>query len=320
MAQNEHLSPKTGVEAVVTTVGEYAVTATTDGLEFASPSSTPDWFINGIKMSARLVEFLTDIRLLRRIPLSYLVPDARLLPPESIRFFHVNQTWVDRVIDGVVSNTNLGTVDFHRSLTVLQAIREQVNPAEGQMTGMLIRSELVRRWPKMIVRAYSVADAEADSEQNIVETLRAEPVSRDVFIALFDGEPASVHLREPFEGVRYGVEFDDNRPVGQEYTVDRRNPDGSEATGSHVIGFHDQNRRTIDVRKLSDDIVPGSAVGDSRAVALHLEQRPYIQVFRQPSAESGGSKPAPPEGLLLRNGHRVNLKFAEHALFRTEPD
>ncbi|MCV7221234.1 hypothetical protein [Mycolicibacterium elephantis] len=322
MAQTQHLSPQTGVDAVVTTVGEYTVTATTDGLEFASPSSTPDWFIQGIKLSEGLLEFLTDIRLLRRIPLSYLVPDALLLPPESIRFFHVNQTWVDRVIDGVVSNTNLGTVDFHRSLTVLQAIREQVNPAEGQMTGMLIRSELVRRWPKMIVRAYSVVDAEEDSDQNVVDVLRAEPVSRDVFIALFDGEPASVHLREPFDGVRYGVEFDDNRPAGQEYTVDRRNPDGSAATGpsSLVISFHDQERRTVDIRKLSDDIVPGSAVGDPRAVALHLEQRPYIQVFTQPTAERAGSKPAPPEGLRLRNGRFVALEFAEHALFQSETD
>ena len=132
------------------------VAQTADGLTFASPPRTADWFGDGITMTARLVEFLTDIRLLRRIPLSYLVPDARLLPPESIRFFHVNQTWVDRVIDGVVSNTNLGTVDFHRSLTVLQTIREtDVNPAPDQMTGMLIRSELVRRWPKMIVRAYT---------------------------------------------------------------------------------------------------------------------------------------------------------------------
>ena len=203
MAQNQHLSSATGVEAVGQAVSEYGLTQTADGLEFASPATTPDWFGDGIKMSARLVEFLTDIRLLRRIPLSYLVPDARLLPPESIRFFHVNQTWVDRVIDGVVSNTNLGTVDFHRSLTVLQAIRENpdVNPAPDQMTGLLIRSELVRRWPKMIVRAFDYSNPQADAESN-VPVLRAEPVSRDVFIALFAGVPAA---RAPPRALRRGA-------------------------------------------------------------------------------------------------------------------
>ena len=47
----------------------------------------------------------------------------------------MNQTWIDRVIDGVFSNTNVGTVDFHYSLTTLQLIRAAVDPAPGGMTG-----------------------------------------------------------------------------------------------------------------------------------------------------------------------------------------
>jgi hypothetical protein len=309
MAQNQHMSTATGVEAVVQTVSEYELAQTADGLEFASPPTTPEWFSSGIKMSARLEEFLTDLRLLRRIPLSYLVPDAKLLPPESIRFFHVNQTWVDRVIDGVVSNTNLGTVDFHRSLTVLQAIRETVNPAPTQMTGLLIRSELVRRWPTMIVRAFDYLSPQADAESN-VPVLRAEPVSRDIFIALFAGVPVRVHLREPFDGVRYGVEFD-----GQQYTVDRRNPNGTPGSGQLEVGFHDDDRRTLDIGALSAE------VGDSREVALHLEQRPYVQVFTQSTAEAQGSTPPPPSRLVaLRNGRNFVLQFASHALFPSGTD
>ena len=86
MAQTQHLSSQTGVDAVVGAVSAYEIAQAADGLEFASPSNTADLF-DGIRLSDRLLEFLTDIRLLRRIPLSYLVPDARLLPPESIRFF-----------------------------------------------------------------------------------------------------------------------------------------------------------------------------------------------------------------------------------------
>ena len=148
-------STATGVQAVLDLVKAYDVQPSQDGLEFASPDDLSKWKIEGVGMPERLAAFLLDIRLLRRIPLSYLVPDPDLLPPESIRFFHVNQTWVDRVIDGVFSNTNIGTVDFHYNLTTLQLIRASIDPAPGGMTGLLIRSELTRRWPKMVVKAFT---------------------------------------------------------------------------------------------------------------------------------------------------------------------
>lgn len=309
MAQTTHLTTGTGVGAVIGAVSEYQIAAEADGLEFASPANTPDWFPAGIQLSERLIEFLTDVRLLRRIPLSYLVPDAKLLPPESIRFFYVNQMWVDRVIDGVVSNTNLGTVDFHRSLTVLQAIREQAKPAAGQMTGMLIRSELVRRWPRMTVRAFSNTNAKLDAESN-VPVLRNEPISRDVYIALFDGVPVRVHLREPFDGVRFGVEAATN---GQ-YSVDRRQINGDPGSGTITVTFRNAERRTIDVGKLADDIVDDSGVADPRQMALHLEQRPYVQVFTQSTGEAQGSRPAP-QFLNLRHGRQALLTFQTQALF-----
>lgn len=308
MVQTQHLSSATGVDAVVAAAGQYALTETVDGLEFASPDTIGDWFSDGFVLPARLAEFLADIRLLRRIPLSYLVPDADLLPPESIRFFHVNQTWVDRVIDGVVSNTNVGTVDFQRSLSVLQAIREATDAVPGQMTGMLIRSELVRRWPKMVVRAHSTEGASVDDDSD-VEVVRAEPISRDVFIALFAGEPASVHLREPFDGVRYGVELEGNNHV-----VDGRNADGTPSGVSVPVQFHLPERRTLNIGALQSTVG-----GGPRGVALHLEQRPYVQVFAQSTVETEGSKPAP-AALLLRNGRQIAMTFAHHALFQSGTD
>jgi len=40
--------------------------------------------------------FLAHIRLLVGVPFEYLIPDDRLLPPESIRFFYVDRSWTDR--------------------------------------------------------------------------------------------------------------------------------------------------------------------------------------------------------------------------------
>src|SRR5262249_16955419 len=143
----------------------------------------PDLFV-----PERLYTWLLNLRLLRPVPLSYLVPDPALLPTESIRFFHVDPTWIDRVIDGVFAAGNTGTVDATFTYPLLQASRAYLDTgleqlaqaslaeaatavlpdppkdfssgaswraAKDPMTGMLIRSELTRRWPDMIVEGFS---------------------------------------------------------------------------------------------------------------------------------------------------------------------
>lgn len=303
-------STATGIQAVLDVVLNYDIQPSQDGLEFASPGGFEKWKIEGITMPERLRAFLDDIRVLRRIPLSYLVPDPDLLPPESIRFFHVNQNWIDRVIDGVFSNTNVGTVDFHYSLTTLQLVRAAIDPAPSGMTGILIRSELVRRWPKMIVRAFGSTVAGVDDEST-VQVLRAEAISRDIFIALFKGHPKRIHIREPFEGVRFGVETKDDGG----YEVDQRNADGTVLPGDEPITLRSQTYRTLDVLALRQQLLL-RGMGDARGVALHLEQRPFVQIFLDTVVEAEGSKEPPPDHRVpLRNGKLFTLSFANQALF-----
>ncbi len=42
-----------------------------------------------------VVRFLARLRLLEGVPFNYLVPDATMLPLESIRFFYVDRNWLD---------------------------------------------------------------------------------------------------------------------------------------------------------------------------------------------------------------------------------
>ena len=107
-------STATGIQAVLALINQYDIHPSEDGLEFASPGDLSKWKIDDVTMPERCA-FLDDIRVLRRIPLDP-VPDPDLLPPESIRFFHVNQTWIDRVIDGVFSNTNICIGGFSRTV------------------------------------------------------------------------------------------------------------------------------------------------------------------------------------------------------------
>src|SRR5215210_5524320 len=96
----QSINDKSGVSAVNDWIGGVKVESTKDGLELSPPGSS---IATKVIVPDRLVDWLVDLRLLRHLPLAYLAPDAGLLPAESIRFFGVDLTWIDRVLDGVFS-------------------------------------------------------------------------------------------------------------------------------------------------------------------------------------------------------------------------
>jgi hypothetical protein len=298
---------KSGVQLVHESIGELNEVIVDDGVEV---TFVPEDKVGELVLPDRLHAFLNDLRVLRRLPLCYLVPDAGLLPPESIRFFNVDRTWVDRVIDGVLTVGATGTVEYAYSYGVLRLVRQRLDadleeaavaqvPATtwkgrtGAMTGMLVRSELVRRWPDMIV--------EARTKQNAaIPVLRSEPISRDIYISIFAGSPGVVRVREPHTGLRFGVE----EVSPGVYEVDGRQTDGARKAPSVEIklrstAIRGEQHRVIDVKKLSQK------VGPSRMVALHLEQRPYVQEFVHDVPEPQGSRAVdsfPDKTLGLRRG------------------
>jgi len=322
----EPLTTMDGVAQVHDTFAGLCKTAVEDGLDVMH--FTTEGY-GDIELPDRLHAFLDDLRLLRRVPLCYLVPDASLLAPESIRFFHIDRTWVDRLIDGVLSVGATGTIDYAYSYAVLQGVRDRLDadlqdaarkavdddwPGDGAMTGMLVRSELARRWPDMIVDAWTKGLA---GGARSVAVLRSEPISRDVHISIFAGSPDVVRIREPFQGTRYGVE-----PTvdATKWEVDRRKPDGmAYEPGQRVavkaragaVGAAD---RVLDIGDLGK-------VGTARMVALHLEQRPYAQQFDNAVEEPRGSvTPDSVEGgeLRLRHGSMMMSAFVQQAALQAK--
>ena len=219
-------------------------------------------------MPERLRGYLVDLRLLRGLPLAYLVPDARLLPPESMRFFELDLTWVDRVVEGVLNAASIGTVEFTYGASLMTLIRTALDgdladiaaadvpgatwslvPGEF-ITGMLMRSQVTRRWPDLRVVA------SADSTP--VPILRSEAISRDIHIALFAGRPTTVEIREPYVGARFGVELKDAGSATEHFEVDARNSDGSDrllapsdSPAKIVVGWADRRRRASSTSRSS---------------------------------------------------------------------
>src|SRR5512147_27981 len=77
-----------------------------------------------------LRRFLARLRLLHGVPFSYLVPDADLLPIESIRFFYVDRAWTDAMVQGVLSVGTITTADRAQLEAVYPHIRNEVDVAE----------------------------------------------------------------------------------------------------------------------------------------------------------------------------------------------
>jgi hypothetical protein len=315
------LTNVSGIDAVNKYLSNFLIESGPDGLSLA----TGDGGNHGmdVAMPERLRDWLVGIRLLRDLPFSYLVPDARMLPPEAIRFFHLDPTWIDRVVDGIFSAANFGTVDFVFSYSVLQMSRAAIDAeltamatkqvpttswtGDQRITGMLIRSELARRWPDLIVRAYTTTTADPNLPPDMA-VLRAEPISKDLYIALFAGQPAMVHVREPEVGIRFGVEPAGDPTPLHPYQVDSRGIDGvaPENATPIVLSFRGQ----IGLRILNFAALGTHSVEDTpRQVALNLEQLPYVQEFKSTHAESRGSKdPATlPNIVQFRGGRFMSL-------------
>lgn len=288
-----------------------------------------------------LGNWLLGLRLLHAVPLAYLIPDPALFPPESIRFFHVDQAWTDRLVEGALSAANIGTADLGYSVMMHAGIRAYLDekleakfaelggagswvPGESPMTGMLIRSELVRRWPEMLVNAFSTPDQPADSSKSDVPILRKELISKNIMIVIFAGNPQRVEIREPACGTRFGVEKCIN--IDQDYRIVHRrdakgNPTGGTETGNEnsesTVRFQcnkDYRKLDIDSLQMSIRFIERSSTEfpiegywnkditkdglridmkrdfpGGRDVAIHLSQPPYVQVFRSDRPEEYGA-------------------------------
>src|SRR6516225_7814276 len=81
-------------------------------------------------MPPYMESFLAHLRLLVGVPFDYLVPDARLLPDESIRFFYVDRSWTDRLVDGAVSVGKIGTREQAHHQAQSPVVQQQLDLSE----------------------------------------------------------------------------------------------------------------------------------------------------------------------------------------------
>ncbi|MCQ8770991.1 hypothetical protein [Streptomyces telluris] len=148
---------------------------------------------------------LLGLRNLTGVPFAHLVPDTRMLPSESLRFFYVDPDWTATLLDGALSVGLAHTFDLTSDELVFGPTGQApLPPFTAPVTGLLLRSQLVSGWPALEVRPYT--DPEATEGETTLPVLRREALADDVLLVLIEGVPGRVELAEPQQGVHFGID------------------------------------------------------------------------------------------------------------------
>jgi hypothetical protein len=186
---------------------------------------------------ADVSSWLSDLGLLIGLPFVYLVPDARMLPPESVRFFVIDQNWIAALVDGALalagtsapaaSAVAMFRPDILAAAQDTSVGRRRAAAVPGQAagtatgtaatvtgtgtvtgtagtatvySGMLLRSSAVADWPGLRVSGF--ADQAATTPLAVARFERLAPT---ILLVLFAGLAQRVDVSEPAQHLHFGV-------------------------------------------------------------------------------------------------------------------
>jgi hypothetical protein len=212
------------------------------------PKPTPD---------ASIARWLADGALLKGLPMHYLVPDERMLPTESIRFFQVDGSWLEAFRDGALSlGCDSETYACHdaaflpllsatagRATAIARPQTRRLLAARNEqaamlpMSGFLMRSDALVQWPDM--------EIEGMAGGKKVVTLRQQMIG-PILICLFESVVDTVAIHQPAEAVHFGFLAADDSDGN---VKKRRDEQGRETSRDplKVIPFRDVEKKVLDI-------------------------------------------------------------------------
>ena len=206
------------------------------------PEAIADWFYN--------------LEIMRGIPFNYLMPDERLLPAESIRFFWVDSVWVDCLQDGAFSVGRVTPSDVKQDAKM--GSTRALLSGDRTITGCILRSQVVSGWPDLLVDAYDTVVEDlgfiAPDEANPLVRLRMEKLAPDVLICLFKGEVKTVDIHQTPEGMHFGLDAPSDE--SDKFTKNLRNlyGEGSDDLIIQDIPWHDQTEGIVNISAMVDQM------------------------------------------------------------------
>ena len=183
-----------------------------------------------------VMKFLAQLRLLKGIPASYLLPNPNLLPTESIRFFYVDSRWMRALYCGALAPVQHTLADAAIKGALINRLStsddngikvDTTVPATQPLIGVLLRSTIISALPTLIVKmTYDKLGAATPTECTPV---RLDHITPGVLLAIYeitlpvpDGMQLIFSIAEPRQHPHFGVEV--NNELLMRYTAPGTKP------------------------------------------------------------------------------------------------
>ena len=166
-------------------------------------------------LPAPIVNFLLQSFRFINFPFNYLVPDNRMLPKESLRFFRVDEIWLRSFLYGVISVGE--RISFQKTGNIIDSIRTELmqqiqsvieekdyyTNEEKAVYGILVNSDAVAGWPALQVEAYNTQNG----KKKQIALLHKGYLSENVALCLFYGKIDQVVFYLPMGASHFGFDL-----------------------------------------------------------------------------------------------------------------
>jgi len=267
-------------------------------------------------LSKGITDWLTQLALLYGVPFNNLVPDEKMLPMESLRFFYLDQNWLKALIEGAFSIGihSCRDITLQRSMMpdIYKNIYDNINilrkklreelPSEseqkaknekkkiGDVAGMLLRSQLVSGWQGLEVKAYHHAEA--------MTILRMDRLAPDVLLVIFDNVPTRVEIIEPSESLIFGFSTENEIPLRHIAGDNLVGKPTGESLSIKDVHYRNKGKRVLDITAIQEDlkieldkITPNQNIGDTlspAAFAVQMVKSAIKQTYGKDAPKSKG--------------------------------
>lgn len=248
------------------------------------------------EMPQDIGEWLGRLLLLYGVPFNYLVPEEAMLPSESIRFFYLDPGWMKCLLEGACSVGKSSSLDElfdqklrNRFLDLAGKKATEVRAGERgnlnwPLTGFLLRSDLVEGWQGLEMKASGV-----DGQGNHIDPLQALRIDRlspDIMLCLFNGKVTEIEIKQPPEGLHFGVEYSDN--AYKKFHLRKLTPAkeaGDQIDARVEVPMRPGSKRVMDVQALATQMkeaLQKSGSFTSAEFAVQMVESPGKALFKEP--------------------------------------
>lgn len=208
-------------------------------------------------------DFINGLYVLDGVPAAALAADGQMLPPESLRFFYLDDNWIDSMVDGAYSIGRSCSFDSQHDRMILPEMKqkgrlnssnarslhygkEAVNDSkEEYRTGFLLHSQLVEGWPGIEISCYS-----KERELNII---KLSHIGKSVLFCIADGIIDKITLTEPMESLYFGFEEEQGELVKR--LVSLKEGEAGKDIGLPVpLSFRGQKKGLLNIKAFAKDM------------------------------------------------------------------